>query len=74
MYLFTVCDASEPIRQVNYLMGITQKTMVKGVVPSEINCFKHEDYVCMYIVKALTNVVNRCISFKLYQVSLIISI
>ena len=74
MYLFTVCDASEPIPGVNYPMGITQKAVVKGVARSQIKRFKHEDYVRMYNGGTLINLVNRRIGFKLHQVRLIISI
>ena len=31
MYSFTVCDASEPIPKVNYLMDVWHKAVAKGV-------------------------------------------
>ena len=74
MYSFTVCDASEPIVNVNYPMDITHKAVAKSVAQSQIKRFKHEDYVRMYNGEALTNVVNRRIGFKLHQVHLIIYI
>ena len=74
MYLFTVCNASEPISGVNYPMDITHKAVAKGVARSQIKRFKHENYVRMYNGGALTNVVNRRIGSKLHQVRLIISI
>ena len=74
MYSFTVCDASEPILGVNYPMDITHKAVAKGVAFSQIKRFKHEDYVRMCNVGALTNVVNRRIGYKLYLVRLIIYI
>ena len=74
MYLFTVCDASELIPGLNYPMDIRHKAVAKGVAPSQIKLFKHEDYVIMYNCGALTNVVNRRIGSKLHQVRLIISI
>ena len=72
MYLFTVCDASEPIPGVNYPMDIRQKAVAKGVARSHIRRFKHEDYVSMFNGGALTNVVNRRIGSKLHQVRLIV--
>ena len=48
MYVFTVCDASEPISGLNYLMIIQFKAVAKGVGRSQIKRFKHEDYVIMY--------------------------
>ena len=74
MYSFTVCDASEPMPGVNYLMDVRHKAVAKGVARSQIKRFKHEDYVRMYNYGALTNVVNRRIGSKLHQVRLIISI
>ena len=74
MYLFTVCDASEPNPGVNYLMDIRHKAITKAVTRSQIKRFKHEDYVRIYNRGALTNVVNCRIGFKLQQVRLIISI
>ena len=74
MYLFTVCDASEPIPGVNYPMDIRHKAVAKGVARSQIKLFKHEDYVRMFNGGALTNVVNRRIGSKLHQVRYIISI
>ena len=70
MYSFTVCEASEPIPGVNYPMDVTHKAVAKGVARSQIKRFKHEDYVRMYNGGALTNVVNRRIGSKLYQVRL----
>ena len=64
----------KPIPVVNYLMVIRQQAVAKGVARSQINHFKHEDYVRMFNGGALTNVVNRRIGSKLYQVRLIISI
>ena len=74
MYSFTVCDASEPIPGVNYPMDITHKAVAKGVARSQIERFKHEDFVRIYNGGALTNVINRRICSKLHQVRLIISI
>ena len=74
MYLFTVCDASEPITGVNYPMDITHKAVANSVARSQIIHFKHEDYVRMYNVKALTNLVDRRIGSKFHQVRLIITI
>ena len=74
MYSFTVCDASEPNRGVNYSIDIRHKAVAKGVARFQIKRFKHEDYVGMFNVGALTNVVNRRIGSKLHQVRLIISI
>ena len=48
--------------------------MAKGVAHPQIKRFKYEDYVRIFNGGALTNVVNRRIGSKLYQVSLIISI
>ena len=39
MYLFTVCDESEPILKVNYLMNITHIAVAKGVARSQIKRF-----------------------------------
>ena len=47
MYSFTVCDASEPILALNYPMDVRHKAVAKGVAPSQIKRFKHEDYVRM---------------------------
>ena len=69
MYLFTVCEASEPIG-VYYPMDVRHKAVAKGVARSRIKRFKHEDYVRMYNGGALTNVVNRRIGSKLHQVRL----
>ena len=74
MYSFTVCDASEPISGENYPMDDLYKAVAKGVARSQIERFKHEDYVRIYNGGALTNVVNRRIGFKLHQLRLIISI
>ena len=74
MYSFIVCDASEPIQWVNYPMDIRHKAVAKGVARSQIKRFKHEDYLSMFNVGALTNVVNRRIGSKLHQVRLIIFI
>ena len=74
MYSFTVCDESEPIPGVNYPVDVRHKAMANGVARSQINQFKHEDYVSMYNGGALTNVVNRRIGSKLHQVRLIILI
>ena len=70
MYLFTVCEASEPIQGLNYPMEVRHKAVAKGVARSQIKRFKHEDYVQMYNGGALTNVVNRRIGSKLHQVRL----
>ena len=72
MFSFTVCDASEFIPGVNYPMDVRHKAVAKSVPLSQIKCFKHEDYVCMYNGAALTNVVNRRIFSKLHLVHLII--
>ena len=74
MYLFTACDASEYIPGVNYLMDIKQMEVATGVAGSQINRFKHEDYVLTYNGGALTNVVIRRITSNLKQVRLIIYI
>ena len=74
MYLFTVCDAAEPIPGVNYPMDMRHKAVAKGVARSQIKRFKHEDYVRMCNGGALINVVNRRIGSKLHQVRLIIYI
>ena len=74
MFSFTVCDASEFIPGVNYPMDVRHKAVAKGVERSQIKRFKHEDYVRMYNVGALTNVVNCRIGSKLHQVRLIIFI
>ena len=74
MYSFTVCDASEPIPKVNYLMDVRHKAVAKGVARSKIKRFKHEDYVRMYNGGAFANVVNRRIGSILHQVRQIISI
>ena len=74
MYSFTVCEASEPIPGVNYLMDVRHKALAKDVARSQIKRFKHDNYVRMYNGGALTNVVNRRIGFKLHQVRLIIFI
>ena len=74
MYSFTVCDASEPIPEVNYPMNIRQNSLAKGVARSQIKRVKHEDYERMFNGGALTNVVNRRIGYKLHQVRLVISI
>ena len=59
MYSFTVCEASEPIRGLNYPMDVRHKAVAKGVARSQIRRFKHENYVRMYNVGALTNLVKR---------------
>ena len=74
MYLFTVCDASEPIPGVNYSMDVRHKVVAKSVARSQIKRFKHEDYVRMSKGGSLTNVINRRIGSKLHQVRLIIFI
>ena len=74
MYLFTVCDASEPIPGVNYPMDVRHKAVANGVARSQIKRFKHEDYVRMYTGGALINVVNRRIGSNFHQVRLIIYI
>ena len=74
IYSFPVCDASEPIPGVNYPMDVRHKAVAKNVALSQIKRFRHEDYVLMYNGGVLTNVVNRRIGSKLYQVHLIISI
>ena len=73
-YLFTVCDAAEPISGANYPMDVRHKAVAKNVARSQIKRFKHEDYMRMYNGGALTNVDNRRIGSKLHQVRLIISI
>ena len=73
MYSFTVCDASEPISEVNYPIDITHKAVAKGVARYQNKRFKHEDYMRMYKGGALTNVVNCRIGLKLHHVRLIIS-
>ena len=53
-------------------MDVRHKAVAKGLARSQIKRFKHEDYVRIYNGGALTNVVNRSIGSKLYQVRLII--
>ena len=67
MYSFTVCDASEPIPGVNYLMDVRYKAVAKNMARSQIKRFKHDNYVRMYNGGALTNVVNSRIVSKLHQ-------
>ena len=74
MYSFTVCDASEPIPEVNYPMYVRHKAVAKGVARSQFKRFKHEDYVRMYNGGALIIVVTRRIGPKLHQMYLIISL
>ena len=70
MYSFTVSRADEPIPELNYQMDMWHKAVAKSVARSQIKRFKHEDYVRMYNGGASTNVVNRRIGSKLYQVRL----
>ena len=72
MFSLTVCDASQPISGVNYLMDVRHKAMANGVLGSQIRSFKHEDYLCMYNNGAFTNVVKYRIGSKFHQVRLII--
>ena len=72
MYSFTVCDVFEPLPWVNYPIKIRHKAVTNGVARFQIKRFTHEDYVRMFNGEALTNVVNRRIGSKLYQVRLII--
>ena len=72
MYLFTICDAFEPIPGVNYPMDARHTVVAKGVARSQIKRFKHENYVRTFNNRALTNVINRRIGSKLHQVRLII--
>ena len=65
MYSFTVCEASEPIPEVNNPMDVRYKGVEKGVAHLQIKRFKHENYVHIYNGGALTNVVNRRIGSKL---------
>ena len=65
-----MCEASEPIPELNYPMEVRHKAVAKGVARAQIKRFKHEDYVRMYNGGALTNVVNRRIASKLHQVRL----
>ena len=74
LYCFTLCDASEPIPGVNYSIDVRHKAVAKGLTRSQIKRFKHDDYLRMYNIRALTNVGNRCIGSKLHQVRLIIFI
>ena len=74
MYSFTVCDASDPTPGVNYRMDIRHKAVAKGMARSQNKRFKHENYVRIFNGGAITNVVNRRIGYKFYQVRLIISI
>ena len=67
MYLFTVCDASDPIPGVNYPMDVRHNAVAQSVARSQIKRFKHEDYVSMYNGGALTNGVNRRIGSKLHH-------
>ena len=55
-------------------MDVRHKAVAKSVARSQIKRFENEDYVRVYNGVALTNVVNRCIGSKLYQVRLIIVI
>ena len=68
MYFFTVCDACEPIPELNYPMNVRQKAVAKNVARFQIKRFKQEDYVRMLNGGALTNVVNLQIGSKLHQV------
>ena len=74
MYSFTLCDASEYIQGINYLMDVQLKAVANGIARSQIERFKHENYVRMFNSGAITNVVNRRIISKLHQVRLIITI
>ena len=49
-------------------MDITHNAVAKSLARSKIKRLKHENYVSMYIGWAFTNVVNRPIGAKLYQV------
>ena len=44
MYYFIVCDASEPIRGVNYPMDVRHKAVAKGLARSQIKQIENEDY------------------------------
>ena len=69
-----MCDASEPIPGVNYPINIRHNAVTNDVARSQIERFKHENYVRIYNSEALTNVVNRRIGSTLHQVRLIIFI
>ena len=56
-YSFTVCEASELIARLKYLMDVRYKAVAKGVARSQIKRLKHEDYVQMYNGKARTKVI-----------------
>ena len=73
-YSFMVCDASEPITQVNYPMDVRHKAVAKGVARFQIKRFIHGDYVHLYNGWSFDKPVNRQIGFKLHQVRKIISI
>ena len=66
IYSFTVCDASELIQGVNYQMDVRNTAVAKGVSRFQITRFKHDNYVCIYNGRALTNVVNCFIGSKLH--------
>ena len=55
-------------------MDVRHKAVAKGVAQSQIKRFKQKDYVRMYNIGALTNVVNLRIGSKLHHVRLIIYI
>ena len=69
-----MCDLSEQIPAGNSPMEIEHKPVAKNVVRSQVKRFKHKDYVRIFYNGALTNVVNRRIGCKLYQVRLISSL
>ena len=66
MYSFIVCNAFEPILGMNYRINVRHKAVAKGVARFQIKRLNHEDYLRMYNGKALNNVVNRRIGFKLH--------
>ena len=65
MYLFTMCDASEPIPWVNFQMDVRHKAVAKGVARPRSSASNMRTMWRMYNGGALTNVVNRRIGSKL---------
>ena len=62
MYLLTVCDAYEPIKELNYSMDVRHTAVANNVTLYQIKRLLNENYVRMYNGGALTNLVNRIIS------------
>ena len=74
MYLFTVFDASKPIPGLNYKNKYSAQGDGTALARSQIEHFKHKDYVRMYNNGAFTDVVNCRIGSELHQLRLIIFI